>query len=76
MRSPGEVLDDLAECFHASHDFRGDGGKVRDFFFKRGKYFHPFDGVDSKIGLDVHVHGEHFRWIARKLTDHIKHDVF
>ncbi len=61
---PCEEVDDVAEGVDRAHVLGGDGGCVGSFFLEGGEHFDAFDGIDTEVGMEVHVEFEHFGGVA------------
>ncbi len=50
--------------------FRADGRGSGEPLLKGGKYLHPFDGIDSEVRVESHLHLQHLDGITGLLTHH------
>ena len=68
------MVDDLLESAEGGHLGGVDLGKVGGLFAHGGEDLDALDGVDTEVGLHVHVELEHLRGISRLLGHHVEHE--
>ena len=61
---------DVAEGLDLGHFFSGDGAPAGQALFQGGQDFHPLDGIDAQVGLQVHAGVEHGFRVAGELGYH------